>query len=187
MNVFDLYAAIKLDVQDYEKGLADAGGKMSDFGGKLKNGFKTAAKVTGAAVATASAAAAKLTQVATSNYANYEQLVGGVETLFGAGGKSLEEYAQSVGKTVSEASEEYSKLGSAQKAVLENAAKAYTTAGMSQNEYMETVTSFSASLIQSLDGDTAKAASLADQAIIDMSDKMSVRLKRIELCQRCAA
>ena len=68
------------------------------------------------------------------------------------------------------------------------AENAYKTAGLSANEYMETVTSFSASLLQSLDGDTKAAASAADMAITDMSDKQkSVRLKRIELCQRCAA
>ena len=103
-------------------------------------------------------------------YSNYEQLVGGVETLFGAGGKSLEEYAQSVGISVDEAKGQYDKLMGAQSAVLENANNAYKTAGLSANEYMDTVTSFSASLIQSLGGDTAQAAQYANTAITDMSD-----------------
>ena len=103
-------------------------------------------------------------------YSNYEQLVGGVETLFGAGGKSLEEYAQSVGMSVDEAKGQYDKLMGAQSAVLESANNAYKTAGLSANEYMDTVTSFSASLIQSLGGDTAQAAKYADTAITDMSD-----------------
>ena len=103
-------------------------------------------------------------------YSNYEQLVGGVETLFGAGGKSLEEYAQSVGMSVDEAKGQYDKLMGAQSAVLENANNAYKTAGLSANEYMDTVTSFSASLIQSLGGDTAQAAQYANTAITDMSD-----------------
>ena len=103
-------------------------------------------------------------------YANYEQLVGGVETLFGAGGKSLEEYAKSVGKTTKEAEKDYNNLMKAQSAVMDNADKAYKTAGMSANTYMETVTSFSASLLQGLGGDTQKAAKVADKAIIDMSD-----------------
>ena len=92
-------------------------------------------------------------------YSNYEQLVGGVETLFGAGGKSVDD-----------AKGQYDKLMSAQSAVLENANNAYKTAGLSANDYMDTVTSFSASLIQSLGGDTAQAAKYADTAITDMSD-----------------
>lgn len=104
------------------------------------------------------------------SYADYEQLVGGVETLFGTGGMNIREYAKSVGKTVEEVSGEYNNLMKAQDTVLANAGKAFQTAGLSQNQYMETVTSFSASLIGSLGGDTAKAAKVADQAIIDMSD-----------------
>lgn len=103
-------------------------------------------------------------------YSNYEQLVGGVETLFGAGGKSLEEYAKSVGMSVDKAKGQYDKLMGAQSTVIENANNAYKTAGLSANEYMDTVTSFSASLIQSLGGDTAKAAEYANTAITDMSD-----------------
>lgn len=120
---------------------------------------------------------------AVSSYADYEQLVGGVETLFGAGGQSVEDYAKSVGKSVGEAQGEYDKLMQAQGKVLENSRKAFQTAGMSQNAYMETVTSFSASLISSLDGDTSKAAGVADQAIIDMSDnanKMGSNMEDIQ-------
>ena len=107
---------------------------------------------------------------AISNYADYEQLVGGVETLFGTGGKSLEDYAKSVGKSVDEARAEYNKLQEAQDIVLRGAANAYQTAGLSANEYIENVTSFSASLISSLGGDTEKAAKAANSALIDMSD-----------------
>lgn len=107
---------------------------------------------------------------AVSNYADYEQLAGGVETLFGAGGQSVEEYAKSVGKSVEEVQGEYDSLMNAQGAVIQNANDAYKTAGLSANEYIETVTGFSASMISSLGGDTEKAASLADQAIIDMAD-----------------
>lgn len=103
-------------------------------------------------------------------YSSYEQLVGGVETLFGAGGKSLEEYAKSVGMSADKAKGQYDKLMGAQSTVLKNANNAYKTAGLSANEYMDTVTSFSASLIQSLGGDTAKAAQYANTAITDMSD-----------------
>lgn len=120
---------------------------------------------------------------ALSSYADYEQLVGGVETLFGTGGKSLETYAKSVGKTTDEARGEYYKLEAAQKEVLANASNAYKTAGMDANSYMETVTSFSAALVSSLDGDTAKAAKAADLAITDMSDnanKMGTDIQSIQ-------
>ena len=90
--------------------------------------------------------------------------------MFGAGGRSVEEYAQSVGKSVSDIQGKYDSLMSAQNAVLENANKAYMTAGMSANEYMDTVTGFSASLISSLGGDTNKAADYANSALVDMSD-----------------
>ncbi|WP_196304412.1 hypothetical protein, partial [Streptococcus pneumoniae] len=117
------------------------------------------------------------------NYAEYEQLVGGIETLFGAGGKSLEEYAQSVGKSVDDVSSEYKRLINAQEDLLNKSKIEYKTAGLSANEYMETATSFSASLIQSVKGDTEKAAKLADQAIIDMSDnanKMGSSMESIQ-------
>ena len=120
---------------------------------------------------------------AISGFADYEQLVGGVETLFGASGQSLAEYADSVGKTVDEAVFEYAKLMEAQNTTLANANEAYKTAGMSANEYMETVTSFSAALISSLGGDTQAAAEKADQAIVDMSDnanKMGSSMESIQ-------
>ena len=73
-------------------------------------------------------------------------------------------------KSVSDIQGKYDSLMSAQNAVLENANKAYMTAGMSANEYMDTVTGFSASLISSLGGDTNKAADYANSALVDMSD-----------------
>lgn len=119
---------------------------------------------------------------AIASYADYEQLVGGVETLFGQNGQTLEEYAKSVGKTAAQAAAEYGKLGYAQEVVMQKASNAYKTAGMSANEYMENVTSFSASLISSLDGNTFAAAKAADQAIVDMADnanKMGTSLDSI--------
>lgn len=83
---------------------------------------------------------------------------------------SLDDYAASIGKTAEEAFDEWGKLTAGARIVQNNAEEAYKNAGMSANEYMETVTSFSASLIQSLGGDTAAAAEIADQAIVDMSD-----------------
>ena len=90
-----------------------------------------------------------------SEYSNYEQLTGGVETLFGKSADELMKYAQN----------------------------AYKTAGMSANEYMETVTSFSSSLLKSLGGDTEKAVEYADKALRDMSDnanKMGTSIDSIQ-------
>ena len=152
MNLFELFVKIGVDDQ--------ASNKLSDLSSKLGSGLKTAAKIGTAAVGAAATGIAALTTAAVNNYAEYEQLVGGVETLFKASSDKVMGYAEN----------------------------AYKTAGLSANEYMETVTSFSASLLQSLDGDTAAAAEKANLAITDMSDKQkTVRLKRIELYQRCAA
>jgi hypothetical protein len=145
--------------------------------------LKTAAKIGTAAVSAAAAGITALTTAAVNNYAEYEQLVGGVETLFGAGGKSIEEYAASVGKSVSEVQVEYDALIRSQEAVMSNASNAFRTAGMSANEYMSTVTSFSASLLQSLGGDTEKAAKVANQAVTDMSDNANKMGTSIEMIQ----
>lgn len=160
MNVFKMFAKLSLDKSSYDAGLSEGERQASTFGEKLKSGIGGAVKAVGAAIGAAASGLAALTTSAVKNYANYEQLVGGVETLFKSSAGAVQQYA----------------------------AEAYKTAGLSANEYMETVTGFSASLLQSLGGDTEKAAKYADTAVRDMSDKQkSVRLKRIELCQRCAA
>ena len=145
--------------------------------GAAKGGFKALEVTIGgtmkafAAFSTAAlTAGAAITKSAVEHYADYEQLVGGVETLFGAGGQSLGEYAKSVGKTTTDAKKEYDSLMKAQETVLKNADNAYKTAGLSANEYMETVTGFSAALISSMGGDTEAAAKKADMAITDMAD-----------------
>lgn len=106
---------------------------------------------------------------AVNTFADYEQLVGGVETLFGASGKSISEYAASVGKKEYEVYHEHKALMDAQNEVLHNASIAYETAGLSANDYMETVTGIAAALKQST-GSEMEAALAADQAIIDMAD-----------------
>lgn len=162
--------SVTIDINGNESGFKKAlsgAGKIAASAGKTIVASLTAV---GAAVGTVSAGITAIGSKIVSEYADYEQLAGGVETLFGAQGKSLEEYAASVGKSVDEASAEYSKLLAAQETVMKNAENAYKTAGMSANDYMETVTSFSASLIQSLGGDTQKAAEYADMALTDMSD-----------------
>ena len=125
-----------------------------------------------AAVSTGVAGFAVLSKSALDAVGDFEQLKGGIETLFGAqGAQSVEEYAQLVGKSVDEVQDEYKALMETQEAALENADKAYKTAGLSANAYMETVTSFAASLKQSLGDEKAwQLADYADRAVIDMSD-----------------
>lgn len=155
INLFDLYAKITLDTSGYENGLDNASGKASGFADKLKSGLAAAAKVGAAALTAAATGMATLIKTSIDQYAEYEQLVGGVDTLF---------------KTASDKVQEY-------------AANAYKTAGMSANEYMDTVTSFSASLLQSLGGDTEKAAQKADQAITDMADNANKMGTGMEMIQ----
>ena len=151
MNLFDLFVKIGVDDQ--------ASDKISSLSSKLGNGLKTAAKIGTAAVGAAAAGITALTTAAVNNYAEYEQLVGGVETLFKTSSDKVMEYAEN----------------------------AYKTAGLSANEYMETVTSFSASLLQSLGGDTEAAVKYADTAITDMSDnanKMGTSMEMIQNAYR---
>lgn len=183
MDVFELVAKIRLDSSEYEQGVGKAKSTFSSLVSGVKTGLSTVAKVGGAAIAAGAAGVAALTKAGVEGYAQYEQLVGGVQTLFGLQGKSLEEYAATVGKTTDEALDEWLKYTTGERKILNNAEIAYKTAGLSMNEYMETVTSFSASLIQSLEGDTSKAADYADQAITDMSDnanKMGTDMSMIQ-------
>ena len=147
MNLFELF--VKIGVND------QASDKLSELSSKLGNGLKTAAKIGTAAVGVAAAGITALTTAAVNNYAEYEQLVGGVETLFKTSSDKVMEYAEN----------------------------AYKTAGLSANEYMNTVTSFSASLLQSLDGDTAAAAEKANLAITDMSDNANKMGTSMEMIQ----
>lgn len=159
-----------LDNSQLKSGLSDMNSMVSGASAKVGTFAKVGAAAVGTAVAAGTTAAATLVKKSVEGYATFEQMVGGVETLFGAGGQSMEEYAQSTGKTVGEIESKYNSLMTAQTTLLNNANNAYKTAGLSANNYMETVTSFSASLIQSLGGDTEKAANYADRAITDMSD-----------------
>lgn len=119
-----------------------AGRAAIDAGGKVQTLGETVAKVTAGISAAIAAGTAGLVKLSTDQFAEYEQLVGGVETLFKDSAAVVQTYAN----------------------------YAYKTAGLSANEYMSTVTSFSASLLQSLGGDTKAAAEYANQALVDMSD-----------------
>ena len=176
MNLFELF--VKLGVDD------QASGKLKDIGGKLGNGLKTAAKVGTAAVGAASTAIVALTKQSVESYAEYEQLVGGVETLYGSAYNSVEEYAKGVGISLEEAEMSFEQYQNRQQDVLNNAANAYKTAGMSANEYMDMVNGFAASLTNSLGEYEWQAASYADMIATDISDnanKMGSDLESLKL------
>ena len=134
MNLLDLMVKIGVDDQ--------ASGAVQKIAGGIKGGLGAAATAAATAVAAGVAAVGALTTASVSAYSQFQQLTGGVETLFGASANKLMAYANT----------------------------AYQTAGMSANTYMETATSFSASLLQGLGGDTAAAVEIANMAITDMSD-----------------
>ena len=145
----------KIDESGFNKGLSKVKGVFGKAGGLLS---KAGAAVGGLATAGATAFTA-ITKSALDGVAQLEQNIGGVETLF------------------------TNEFGSAADTVIENANRAYETAGMSANDYMSTVTSFSASLLQAVGNDTAEAAKVADMAIVDMSDnanKMGTSMDAIQ-------
>lgn len=147
MNLFELFVKIGVDDQ--------ASDNLSKITDKLGNGLKTAAKIGSAAIGVAVSGITALTTAAVKNYSEYEQLVGGVDTLFKNSSQKVQEYA----------------------------ASAFRTSGLSANEYMELVTSFSASLLQSLENDTEAAAEYANKAIVDMSDNANKMGTSIEMIQ----
>ena len=151
-NIGSVVKSSMSECQDVvNKGSSGIGGAL----GKIGNVAGGIAKGVAVGVGVASTAVIGLGKQAVDAYGNYEQLVGGVETLF-------KENASTV---------------------IKNASNAYKTAGMSANAYMETVTSFSASLLQSLGGDTVKAAEKADMAITDMSDNANKMGTSMEMIQ----
>ena len=143
----------------------------STLGDVAKKAAKVSFKSMALGISAATTAIGALTKQSVQAYSDYQQLAGGVRTLFGAKETdSVEEYAKLVGKSVDEVAGKYKELKEVEKLVISDANNAYKTAGISANEYMETITTFSASLIQSLNGDTKKASKLANMAIADMSD-----------------
>jgi phage-related protein len=131
--------------------------KLGDIikGNLISEGIMTGIKGLASAIKGVGSAFVNIGKQAIDSYGEYEQLVGGVNTLFGESGKKVQEYANN----------------------------AYRTAGLSANQYMETVTSFSASMIASLNGDTEKASEVSNRAIIDMSDnanKMGTSMESIQ-------
>lgn len=151
-NIGSVVKSSMSECQDVvNKGSSGIGGALGKIG-SVAGGI---AKGVAVGVGVASTAVIGLGKQAVDAYGNYEQLVGGVETLF-------KENAS---------------------AVIKNASNAYKTAGMSANQYMETVTGFSASLLQSVGGDTVKAAQMADMAITDMADNANKMGTSMEMIQ----
>lgn len=161
-EIFKLFGKIAIENKDANNGIDETKGKAEGAAEKIKAAFS---KIGDAAVAVgktvlaglgvAATAVSRITKEAIDAYADYEQLVGGVETLFKDSSDKVVEYAS----------------------------QAYKTAGLSANDYMETVTGFSASLLQSLDNDTNAAAEKANTAITDMSDnanKMGTSMESIQ-------
>lgn len=147
MNLLDL--AVKITCDDQASGEVD---KISDG---IKNKLGAAAKAGVAAAAAVGTATVAIGKIALDAYSNYEQLVGGIDTLFKASSGKMQQYA----------------------------ANAYQTAGVSANRYMEISTSFAAALISSLGGNTEAAADMANTAITDMSDnanKMGTSLETVQ-------
>lgn len=134
----DVKAAAK-EVDEESEGSSE---KLGNLASKIGEGFTNAAKIAAKGITAVAGATATLAGLSVKSYASYEQLAGGVDTLFKESANIVKQYAQ----------------------------EAYSTAQMSANDYMENVTGFSAVLLQSLDGDTKKAAEVANRAVQDMSD-----------------
>lgn len=168
----------------------DALDKTNDKAGKLGTAFSKVGKVAvgvgktiAVGVGAAATAVGALVKASVDGYAEYEQLVGGVETLYGAGIASVEEYAQKHGIALDEAQARWESYQNRQQDVMDNAANAYITAGMSANEYMNTVNGFAASLTSSLGKYENYAANYADMIVTDMADnanKMGTSLESIQ-------
>lgn len=190
LELFKLFGSIGLKgVEETKKGIKDTTNTAKEESGKIEKAVnktgEIASKVGKAAIIGATAAATAIgtiTKFVIQHYAEYEQLAGGVETLFGAQGMSLKKYAQSIGQTVEQARGKYDQLIQAQTEVMNNAKVAYKTAGMSANDYMNTITSFAAALKQSTANET-EAAKVANQTVIDMADnanKMGTNMEDIQ-------
>ena len=178
---FDVTAILRANSSDFTNGvnaaksaLADlrnqSGGMLAQVGSSLKS-VGSAMQSVGAGMTTAFTLpmVGGLTAVI-KGYADLEQSLGGVSTLFKQNGSSVNTLARDYGMTRQQAQALYNTMDREGTNVIENANRAYRTAGVSANRYMEQVTSFSATLLQGLGGDTAKAAKYGDKALVQMSD-----------------
>lgn len=159
MNLFDLMATISLDSSAYEQGLEAANNNAKTFGKKIGDALSTIGRVSTVAIGAAATGVTAITKSAVESYADYEQLAGGIETLF----------------------------GKAASRVIADADAAFKTAGVSVNEYMETSIQSAAALINSLGGNQAEAARLMNVSITDMADnvnKMGTSMEAVQNAYR---
>ena len=167
-----------------EQHFGGEGDKASkSFGSGFASVAGTVGKAMAGAVAAAGTAVAGVTKQAVSAFADFQQLEGGVETLFGNQYDSVEDYAKGIGVSLDSASQTWEDYQKRQQTVMDNASNAYMTAGLSTNEYMETVTSFAASLNASLGEYAWQSANYADMAVTDMADnanKMGSSMESIQ-------
>lgn len=170
MNVFELFAKLTLDKSEYDDGLDSAEGKANSVGSAIGSALGTAGRVALGAVTAAAGGVAALTTSSVKGYSEYEQLIGGVEKLFGTGGQSLEEWAAANDLVGDEAVSAWNALQAAQDTVLTNAANGWQSATMSANDYLNQAIVMSGALLGSLDYDSQAAAEYTDRAITDMAD-----------------
>lgn len=187
MEAFNLSASLVLDSSQYTHGLNQSEKQGKTFADKISAKTVAIGQMLGNFATSAVQKTGSIIKQTISEsidaYADYEQLVGGVETLFGAGGRSLEKYIKETGDSSKKNIDAYNRMIEAQEHVMKNADRAYKTAGLSANEYMEMSTSFAASLISSLKGNTLAAADYADMAMQDMADnanKMGTSMESIQ-------
>lgn len=154
MDALKIRAVLGLDKKDYDEGLKDAEDRAGSSGSKIGSFLTGTAKAVGAGLAAATAATGALVKSSVDAYGEYEQLAGGIETLFGESAN----------------------------VVMENARKAYKTAGKDANDYMNTVVGMAGALNKAT-GDVEKSAELADMAIVDMSDNVNKMGTSMEMVQ----
>ena len=191
---FDVTAILKANVSDFSRGLKEAqtsiqslkqqtGSSFEKIGNSLSTVGMSAMKLGAGLTAGLTTPVVGAVGGVVKSFADLEQSLGGVQTLFKQNGTSVNNLAKEYGMTREEAQRLYKTMADEGTNVIENANRAFKTAGVSANSYMEQVTSFSATLLQGLGGDTAKAAQYADKALVQMADnanKMGTNMADIQ-------
>jgi phage-related protein len=191
---FDVTAILKANVSDFSSGMKEAqaslqslkhqtGSSLDKISNSLSAVGASAMKLGGGLTATLTAPTVAGVTSIVKSFADLEQSLGGVETLFKDNGTSAIGLAKKYNITAKEAQAMYDTMEAKGASVLSNANNAFKTAGVSANQYMQQVTSFSATLLQGLGGDTEKAAQYADKALVQMADnanKMGTNMSDIQ-------
>lgn len=191
---FDVTAILKANVSDFSSGMKEAQASLQSLkhqtGSSLDKVSNSLSAVGASAIKLGSGMTATLTAPVVAgvtgivkSFADLEQSLGGVETLFKDNGTSAIGLAKKYNITAKEAQAMYDTMEAKGASVLSNANNAFKTAGVSANQYMQQVTSFSATLLQGLGGDTEKAAQYADKALVQMADnanKMGTNMSDIQ-------